>query len=148
MSEKFSRGMEVPNQTLLKVHMIKTNLFFMLLTSNSALASVNLCLSQTSTRKTIPSTAGKYSFQTLLATKTKWKIVSTMKTLIRYSYLRVFLQKFDINWTETPLVNIQTINQIRGTFTSSSYKLELWEELFQTEFNKHHVSNDEKIPLL
>ena len=33
--------------------------------SNSAFDSINLCLSQTSIRKTIASTAGKYSFHTL-----------------------------------------------------------------------------------
>lgn len=43
------------------------------LTSNSALASANLPLSHTSTRKTIPSTAGKYSFHTLLAANSKQK---------------------------------------------------------------------------
>lgn len=55
-----------------------------LLTSNSALASANLSLSHTSTRKTIPSTAGKYSFHTLLAADRKIKF---RKVYTRQQYM-------------------------------------------------------------
>lgn len=56
-----------------------------ILTSNSALASANLSLSHTSTRKTIPSTAGKYSFHTLLAANSKTNIYLLRKVHIQDS---------------------------------------------------------------